>query len=187
MSSLLASREFMRLLWPIVLGAAIGVFVLGAVLLVQDQESSIAIVDTDNETIQVWLEGEVERPGLYALDPSSTVGDLLDLAGGPDNDADVSRLDLTRPVADGAQVVVPARESVARSESDGDPTGPIDINQASAPQLELLPGIGPVLAGRIVDYRDVNGPFASPEQLAEVRGISPSMVEEMRDMLTGGQ
>ena len=145
----------------------------------------------------VQAAGAVVRPGVYHLDAGSRVGDLVDQAGGVTPDADVDRVNLAAPLADGVRVWVPRRgESDPPSEVTGagsggtDGTGgsdapapPVDLNTASADELEALPGVGPATAAAILDYRRRNGPFKTIDELAEVRGIGDAKLAQLRDLV----
>jgi competence protein ComEA len=136
-------------------------------------------------TVLVHVVGQVAAPGLVELPTGARVSDAVDAAGGPLPDADLAAVNLAAPVQDGAQVRVPAPGEIAAdvtgSTADG---GLIDLNRASATQLEELPGVGPVLAARIVEDREANGPFTSVDDLDRVSGIGPSVLANLRDRAT---
>ncbi len=150
--------------------------------------------------VVVHVVGQVGRPGVVTLSAGSRVGDALEAAGGPTDRADLAAVNLARPVVDGEQVYVPepgeepppTAGGVAPGASgatggtaagDGTAAGhdPVDLNAADASTLQTLPGIGPVLAERIVAWREENGPFASVEELGEVSGIGPAVLDGLRD------
>lgn len=141
-------------------------------------------------TVLVHVVGQVALPGLVELPTGARVSDAVDAAGGPLPDADLAALNLAAPVQDGAQVRVPAPGEAAPGEAAADVTGssadggPIDLNRASATQLQELPGVGPVLAARIVEDREANGPYASVDDLVRVSGIGPSVLADLRDRAT---
>ena len=128
----------------------------------------------------------VVSPGVYELPPGARVADLLDAAGGPTPDADVDQLNLAAVVADGERVYVPrvGEIVVAASASSGAAeTGPLDLNAATAEQLEELPGVGPATAAAIVAAREERGGFRSVDDLLDVRGIGPAKLEAIRDLV----
>ncbi len=138
----------------------------------------------------VHVVGRVVAPGLVELPAGSRVADALTAAGGPLPDADVAALNLAAPVQDGEQVrvpvpgeapAVPAAGSAAAVTGSG---GSVDINRASAIDLQELPGVGPVLADRIVADREANGPFADVDDLERVSGIGPAVLAKLRDRAT---
>lgn len=135
--------------------------------------------------ITVHVSGPVAVPGVVAVAEGSRVADVVAAAGGATRAADLSRLNLAAPVRDGEQVVVP---SVADSVDGGNPVSParFDINTADASDFEALPGIGPVIAERIVAYRDEHGPFEALESLLDVPGIGESKLDAIRTALDGG-
>jgi competence protein ComEA len=128
------------------------------------------------ETVMVHVVGQVHRAGVVAVPGGSRVVDALEAVGGPTADADLTTVNLARLVRDGEQIRVglPPDPSVAQGSGGGG--APLDLNAASAAELEELPGVGPVLADRIVAYRDESGPFRSVEQLIEVPGIGPAVL-----------
>ena len=136
----------------------------------------------------VHVAGAVARPGVYELAPGSRVQAAVDAAGGAAPGADPGALNLAAPVADGERVYVPlvgetvpvAAESPAVTAAA---TGPIDLNRASAAELDELPGIGPATAAAIVEHREQHGPFASVEDLEAVRGIGPAKLDALRDLV----
>jgi competence protein ComEA len=141
----------------------------------------------------VHVVGEVRRPGLYRLREGSRIADAVHRAGGPLRDADLSAVNLAAPLVDGIQVAVPARAGlgVAPSASagvtgaDGAAIAPlVSLSAATLDQLDELPGVGPVTAQKIVDYRTEHGPFASVDDLDAVPGIGPTRVEQLRDLVT---
>ncbi|GAA4734457.1 hypothetical protein GCM10023216_28890 [Isoptericola chiayiensis] len=143
--------------------------------------------------VVVHVVGQVARPGLVGLPAGARVADAVEAAGGASDGADLAALNLARTVTDGEQVYVPAPgEEVpapppTRSAGGGaaeEPTAPVRVNEADASTLATLPGIGPVLAERIVARRDENGPFTQVDQLAEVSGIGPVLLDELRDLVT---
>jgi competence protein ComEA len=139
----------------------------------------------------VHVAGWVEQEGVYDLPEGSRVIDALDAAGGPKRGAELSALNLAALLTDGQQVLVP------RS-APGAPTGGVaegvvaeagtstlvNINSATAEELETLPGIGEVLAATIIQYREEHGPFTSVDQLVDVSGIGEVTLEELRDHVT---
>jgi competence protein ComEA len=135
----------------------------------------------------VDVAGEVRKPGVYEFAEGQRVIDAVNQAGGPTAKADLSSLNLAAPLTDGTQVLVPS--SAGAAGVPGVPgaatgTGLININTASASELETLSGIGEVLAAEIVSYRTENGPFASVDELDEVSGIGPATLEDIRDQVT---
>ena len=140
------------------------------------------IVLAEPANLRIHVAGEVNRPGVYELPFGSIVQGAIDAAGGFSGEASQDRINLAARLEDGQQVYVPgiSEPELPRSNSAG-PSEKISINTASAPELERLPGIGPVLAQRIVEYREQNGPYQRLEDLLEVEGIGPSKLESLRD------
>lgn len=135
------------------------------------------------EPVIVHVAGSVAEPGVVVLPAGSRVHDALDAAGGPTAAADLAAVNLARPVVDGEQIYVPApgeRPPAASSATVGEPAV-LDLNAATADDLDGLPGIGPVLAGRIVDWRTEHGRFTAVEELGEVSGIGPALLGRLRD------
>lgn len=132
----------------------------------------------------VHVIGEVVRPGVIHLADGARVEDAVEAAGGATVEADLSAINLARLVVDGEQILVPAPgEAVPASVQAGESSGPLDLNQADADALDGLPGIGPVLAERIVAWRVEHGRFSSVDELAEVSGIGPALLSDLRDLV----
>jgi competence protein ComEA len=133
--------------------------------------------------------GKVRRPGLVRVPPGSRVADVLDAAGGPLPGADLSGVNLARKVGDGEQVAVgvpPAPDAAQAPVSGGEggsASGPLDLNSAGVEQLDGLPGVGPVTAQRIVEWRTRNGRFATVDQLREVEGIGERRFGQLRGLV----
>lgn len=140
----------------------------------------------------VHVVGAVRAPGVVRLPAGARVVDAIEAAGGVREDAQTDQLNLARLVADGEQVRVPVVgevvEAVPSPEEGATPSaggtasgsGPINVNTASATELERLPGIGPALAERIVNHRQAHGPFASLDDLTDVPGIGKAKLEALR-------
>lgn len=150
-----------------------------------------AVATPSGPPIIVDVTGWVHQPGVYEFVPGDRVIDAVERAGGARKGADLSVLNLAAPLTDGTQVVVPKQgaagpAATAPAATGSDPSGGslVNINTASATELEALPGIGEVLAAAIVDYRTDNGPFASVDDLESVSGIGPATLEEIRDQVT---
>jgi competence protein ComEA len=139
----------------------------------------------------VHVVGAVRRPGLYRLGQGSRVADAVARAGGATRKADLSLVNLAALVSDGEQVVVPRRgsavaaggASAGASGPSGIPTGPVHLNGATVDQLDALPGVGPVTAQKIVDYRQKHGAFTSVDELDAVSGIGPARLDQLRDLV----
>ena len=134
-------------------------------------------------TVMVHVAGAVARPGVYELPVGSRVGHGIEAAGGFTAYANTDGVNLAATLEDGQRVDVPTRGSVqapAQQPDQPDSAGAININRASAADLEQLPGIGPSLAARIVQYRATHGPFGSVDELVEVPGIGPGRLADIR-------
>lgn len=132
----------------------------------------------------VDVQGEVKTPGVYELPMNSRVNDALKAAGGALKSADLTYLNQARLIKDGEQIFVDRKISgtVTRARSTT-VNGILNLNRASAKELEKLPGIGPVLASRIVDYRKINGNFQSVDELGKVQGIGASTLEKFKSKI----
>ncbi|MDI6874201.1 helix-hairpin-helix domain-containing protein [Candidatus Solincola sp.] len=135
--------------------------------------------------LAVHVAGAVVHPGVVLLDPGARVMDAVEQAGGALPDADLDSLNLAQPVRDGQKITVP-RKGESVGDQDGAASqagGRVNINTAGKEELERLPGIGPTLAQRILDYREANGGFRSVEELRKVSGIGPKKFEELKDLV----
>jgi len=130
--------------------------------------------------IYVHIAGKVKNPGIYQLDSGSRVFDAVLLAGGFTAKANQSAVNLARVLNDGEQVVI----GEGSKNSGSKETGLISLNQSSASTLEDLPGVGPALAGRIVDWRETNGGFQAKEDLLNVQGIGAKLFAGLKDLVT---
>lgn len=156
--------------------------------------------------VTVHVAGAVAAPGVVTLPPGSRVVDAVGAAGGLRPDADSDRVNLAAPLGDGQRVVVPilgqpAPEvlgggapvgqaggdgSAGGAGGSGEDPGPVDINRATAEELDELPGVGPATAAAILDHRTRSGPFRSVDDLIEVRGIGEAKLEALRDLVVVG-
>jgi competence protein ComEA len=145
--------------------------------------------------VVVHVSGAVARPGLVTLRVGARVGDAIEAAGGAVDGADPARLNLARPLEDGEHVHLPREGEEPLASWDGDGrggpateadggSGRIDLNRASATELETLPGIGPAKAAAIVDHRERHGPFRVPGDLREVPGIGERTFQQLAELVT---
>ncbi|MFJ5882621.1 helix-hairpin-helix domain-containing protein [Kitasatospora cineracea] len=134
-------------------------------------------------SLVIDIGGKVQHPGLRTLPAGSRVADALAAAGGPLPDTDTSFLNLARPLTDGEQILVGTDPPPGVAATAG-PAGPVSLNRANADQLDSLPGVGPALAQRILQYRLAHGPFQSLDQLRHVPGIGPRKYEDLKPLLT---
>ncbi|MCM3659644.1 ComEA family DNA-binding protein [Georgenia satyanarayanai] len=145
--------------------------------------------------VVVHVAGAVRGPGVVELPLGARVADAVAAAGGEQPDAELAAVNLARPLVDGEQVYVPrageeprgagaAPPDVDAGPAAGEPAaegGVVDLNSADLAALDTLPGVGPAIAQRILDWRDANGPFHSVEELLEVAGIGPATLEKLRE------
>lgn len=144
--------------------------------------------------IRVYVSGAVQQSAVYELPVGSIVQDAVNAAGGPSPDADLDHINLAVELRDQQQVYVPRQGEtnppppiLGGGASGGETTSAqVNINTATATELETLPRIGPTTAQRILDYRDANGPFATIEDIQNVSGIGPATFEGFKDMITVG-
>lgn len=135
-------------------------------------------------TVKVHVSGMVVAPGVVDVPPDGILADAIDAAGGLRPGALVDQINLAAPVAAGDQIIVPGpgeEDPHVGNAEGGD--GVISLNRATATDLEALPGVGPVLAGRIVSFREQNGRFERVEDLLEVPGIGEAKLAAIRDLV----
>jgi competence protein ComEA len=141
-------------------------------------------------SIRVHVSGAVRQPDVYELPQGCIVKDAVEAAGGPTDNADLDGVNLAVELRDQQQVYVPCQgEAVPMSpalQSGGAVSGPVNINTATAAELETLPGIGPKTADTIVKYREANGPFETVEDIMDVPGIGEGTFEKIKDGITVG-
>ena len=138
-------------------------------------------------SVVVAVTGKVRNPGLVTLPPGARVADAIEAAGGVLPGTDLGYLNLARKVTDGELIVVGATPPPGTTDQTGpagEGNGKVNLNTATLQELDSLPGVGPVLAQRIIDYRDQHGGFRSVEELRKVDGIGPSRYEELKDLVT---
>ncbi|MBD0289964.1 MAG: ComEA family DNA-binding protein [Thermoleophilia bacterium] len=139
--------------------------------------------------VVVHVVGAVRRPGLYRLPEGSRVDDAIARAGGAGRRAELALVNLASPVADGQQIVVPARTgrsgrpTAVAPASASPPPQPVHLNSATLEELDALPGVGPVTAQKILEYRTAKGAFSSVDELDAVPGIGPARLEQLRELV----
>ena len=159
---------------------------------------SIAPSTSSRVALVIHVVGAVRRPGLYRLREGARVADAVERAGGATRRADLAALNLAAPLVDGVQILVPPRAGLASSR--GSPAGveadtaageasaatgaKPSLATATAAELDALPGVGPVTAQNILDYRAEHGPFRSVDDLDAVPGIGPARIEQLRELVT---
>lgn len=146
--------------------------------LIVDEAPPPAAGDGEHQ-ITVHVAGAVTAPGLVSVPADARVAAAIAAAGGATPTADLAAVNLAAPLRDGDQIVIPA--AGAPSPGAAGAAEGIDLNRATASQLESLPGVGPVLAARIEAYREAHGPFRSVEDLLDVPGIGEAKLAQLRD------
>ena len=143
--------------------------------------------------IFVDISGAVEVPGVYELEEGARLAELVELAGGLAEEADIDAINRASEVRDGQKVYIPKigeRAPAAGGESGmaavAVSDGRVDVNHASSEELQRLPGVGPATAEKIIAYREANGPFAAPEDLKRVSGIGEKTFAKMADLVVCG-
>ena len=183
----------------VMIGLLSGFVLAGALFFVARAPSGKAVTlmpSPTKEPIQVHVIGAVVRPGVYAFTEGSRVQDAINAAGGLLAEADPNSINLAAKLEDGQQLDVPFGEGAAPSSSSNAPftvlSTPgaststqdlLNINTASAEDLDSLPGIGPTTAQKIVDYRDQHGPFEHIEDIMNVAGIGPATFDNIKDLI----
>lgn len=146
-----------------------------------------ASVESQNQII-VDVSGAVEKPGVYKLASNSRVNEALITAGGLSPDADrewVSKtINLAAPLKDGIKIYIRSTKDINNAETKDSNSGLINLNTASLDQLDSLPGIGPVTAKKILDYRSQSGSFMAKEDLLKVPGIGQKLFDQIKDSIT---
>lgn len=150
------------------------------VALGEEVQGNTEQISVNQAKIFVHIAGNVKNPGIYQLDSGARVFDVVLLAGGFTKKANQSSVNLARAVTDGEQILIgsgnPSQQAASQSF--------ISLNQSSSSTLEDLPGVGPALAGRIVDWREANGGFKTKEDLLNVAGIGEKLFSSIKELVT---
>jgi competence protein ComEA len=157
-----------------------------AVALTENKSAGGVGVAGAGPRLVVYVVGAVRHAGLVRLAEGARVADALVRAGGPSRRADLTLVNLAAPVADGQQIIVPMRGAPGAGGA-GTGTGSaakVSLASATLEQLDALPGIGPVTAQKILDWRQTHGPLRSVDDLDAIPGIGPARVEQLRDLVT---
>lgn len=151
-----------------------------------EASSSVGQEPSSKDAIYVDVSGAVNKPGVYELEKGARVFHAIEHAGGITEDAYVDNINLATVLYDAQKVHVPRKYESSSHESEvaTEYSGKVRINTASSEELQTLPGIGVVIAQRIVKYREQNGPFASIEDIRQVSGIGEKTYHEIKDMVT---
>ena len=189
----------MKYIWGIAFGVVCGILGVGLLLLAVSQPRGQAVQLSPPATaapLIVHITGAVVDPGVYSQPPGSRVMDAIQAAGGLTTDADSTLINLAKMVEDGMQIWVPKQlvgdletinpEKVQENPVAGNLGTLININTATQTELETLPGIGPVTAEAIIQYRQENGPFSEIQGIQAVSGIGPVTFEKIREFITVG-
>jgi len=145
------------------------------------------VQQTSTVMIYIDVAGKVKAPGVYQLPDGSRVIDAIEIAGGVRRGVDTSHINLARKLVDGEQVLITSKKFQAITPSSGRKTvftGKVSINSGTKAQFDSLPGIGPVLAQRIIDHRSKNGPFGQVSDIQNVSGIGAAIFAQISDRLT---
>ncbi len=184
---------------------------IGVIYLLRREEPRAIVVATTaprptatTQMLNLEVSGAVNRPGTYHIEAGARVADAVDAAGGARTDANLSALDLGHQIKNGETILVPTvaanpqsvlggraevtatiptRNLSATTASKTTPTGKVNINTASAAELEALPRIGPVMAQRIIDYRSQEGPFKTIDDIQNVKGIGEATFNALKDLI----
>lgn len=166
---------------------AAGIFLINAITAPKEAavsvpaQSEITEVEVKAAEIFVHVVGEVQAPGIYQLNSGARLMDAVFAAGGLSKLADQSSVNLARELTDGEQVVVFKTGEAPTATGAISQVSRISLNQSSALELEQLPGVGPALAGRIVDWREANGGFKKKEDLLNISGIGDKLFAGIKD------
>ncbi len=136
--------------------------------------------DQSVDKIVVHVDGAVNTPGVYAIDADLRVNDLVSLAGGLSSDADTAQINFAAKLTDGQKIYLPRIGESVRGTGSTTGTGLINVNTASEVQLDTLPGVGPVTAGKIIAGR----PYSAPEDLLSKKVVGRSTYEKVKDLIT---
>ena len=149
------------------------------------QDLVIPIQETVTAEVIVNVAGKVANPGVYKLPVGSRVVDAINLAGNQLKDVDISDINLARVLVDGEQILVGTPPAVVAKKAAAkvSASNPLDLNRATAAQLDTLPGIGPVTAQRILDYRSKVGRINSVDELKKISGLGGAKFEEIKNLL----
>ena len=177
--------------YSFLIGLFSGLFAAGLVLLflTRPQRYPIRLLPPPTPApLQVHVAGAVHNPDVYLLPINSILETALEAAGGHLPDADLNRINLAAPIENGQQIYIPylALEDTSQSLSTSNPTSfenPIDVNLATEAELEKLPGIGPSLAQKIIEYRLEHGLYLEVDDLLNVSGIGPAKLDQIRDLI----
>ena len=150
-------------------------------------QSSPGGADAASAQVVVDVVGAVRRPGVYRLTHGDRVEEAVARAGGLTRRADPAAVNLAAPIADGEQIVVasrgPAGAGTASAAGGGAPGAPVSLSSATAEQLDALPGVGPVTAQKIIEYRQQHGAFTSVDELDAIPGIGPSRLHDLEGLV----
>jgi competence protein ComEA len=141
-------------------------------------------IPTIESSITVDVSGAVIHPGVYSLAANSRVVDAIKAAGSLKANADLTSVNQARILRDGEQIFIDSNTPGSSHHASQAKNGPINVNRATAKELEALPGIGPVLANRIVEYRKSHGTFMTLDELQKVPGIGGSKFTQLKSKIT---
>ncbi len=175
----------------IILGLLVGLIAAGFVVLLSARPRGEPIQlqpPASPAPLRVHVSGAVNQPGVYNLPDGSIAQDAINAAGGPTSQASFANINLAAPLRDGQLIILGSIEDSAPQSNSNSKTSltssfQINVNTATAPELESLPGIGPSLAASIVAFRQENGPFTELEDLLAVSGIGPAKLEQIRSFV----